>query len=297
MTETLRSKRATVTIAPDDGGRLTSLALDGTELLAAGTPEQGMPPGWYHGSFPMAPYAGRIKDSRFGFEGADYRLPANAGPHAGHGLVFDVPWRLVGSPAATRLVLSAQLDDRWPFGGTARQEFELDDAGLSITLELSNDSRTMPGALGFHPWFRRDLGSGPVVLGFEPAQRFAPAEDGFPRVLGTDLGERPWDDVFTGLREPPALAWPSGPRLRILSTADTWIVFEHQQGALCVEAITAPPDSLGTALSAVVGPGMPLALTVRFEWAPRHPALFDDREGVDLHEHLREGQPGEDRGA
>ena len=268
VTEILCSDRAVVAIAPHDGGRLVSLELDGAELIGRGTPEAGLPPGWYHGSFPMAPYAGRVKDATFRFDGTTYRLPPNAGPHAGHGLVFDVPWSTVTPSTGSRVVLATPLDGRWPFGGTVEQVVALDGTGLSVTLTLSNDDRPMPGALGFHPWFRRDLGHGPARFSFEPTRRFAPAADGFPRLLSVDLGERPWDDVFTEVRRWPSVTWPGGPTVHIESTSDTWIVYERQESGFCIEPITGPPDSLGTARAAVVRPGEPLVLAMRLDWGP-----------------------------
>ena len=144
----------------------------------------------------------------------------------------------------------------------------LDGTGLSVTLTLSNDDRPMPGALGFHPWFRRDLGHGPARFSFEPTRRFAPAADGFPRLLSVDLGERPWDDVFTEVRRWPSVTWPGGPTVHIESTSDTWIVYERQESGFCIEPITGPPDSLGTARAAVVRPGEPLVLAMRLDWGP-----------------------------
>jgi aldose 1-epimerase len=164
------------------------------------------------------------------------------------------------------LTISCALDERWPFGGTALQSFELGAEALSIRLELRNEDRTMPGALGFHPWFRTDVGRGPLELEFLPAARLAPGPDGFPRHRSEDLGDRPWDDVFVGLAAPPLLAWPGGPRLRIRSTSDVWVVFERQRNSLCVEPLTAPPDSVGSAKASIVGPGHPLSLTMRLEW-------------------------------
>jgi aldose 1-epimerase len=265
---TLRTRNAIASILPGAGGRLSSLVIHGAEVLGRGVREPGLPAGWYGGSFPMVPYAGRLKHARFEFEGEEYRLPANAGDHAGHGLVFDVPWRVVGRPTGQRLVLATRLDERWPFGGEVTQTFVLDDHGLSVSLELSNESRSMPAGLGFHPWFRRDLGSGPVSLDFDPARRLAPMDDGFPGPAVPDLGGRPWDDVFTGVRASPGLAWPDGPRVRIHSTSDTWIVFERQPDDLCVEPILGAPNSLGEASSPTVGPGRPLTLTMRFDWGP-----------------------------
>ena len=130
-----------------------------------------------------------------------------------------------------------------------------------------NDERPMPASLGFHPWFLRDIGTGgSASYTFSPAVRFAPAEDGFPRIPSRDLGERPWDDVFTQPAQPPTMSWPNGPRLRITSNSDTWIIYERSPRALCIEPITALPDTLGTPLAAVVTPGNPLNLRMEIAW-------------------------------
>ena len=88
-----RSRRATsrATILPEQGGRVGSLVIGGHELLVTGHED---PMRW--GSYPMAPFAGRIRDGRFSFRGrrppaARWAMP----PHAIHGVVYDRPWRIV----------------------------------------------------------------------------------------------------------------------------------------------------------------------------------------------------------
>jgi hypothetical protein len=101
------------------GGRIASFVVDGHELLLTDGPA---PMGW--GSFPMAPYAGRIRDGRFEFRGRQHELPLLMPPHAIHGTVLDRPWRVVDHRAIT-----TELGPSWPFGGRAVQQFEL-AAGL-----------------------------------------------------------------------------------------------------------------------------------------------------------------------
>ena len=263
----LRSGRATATVDPLDGGRLKSLIVDQNELLGSEEVQPGNPRGWYYGSFRMAPYVGRIKNGRFRFDGVQYVIPPNAGPHAGHGLAFDVPWSTIHSESHTTLRLATDFDARWPFGGRVEQEFVLTESELTLTMTTCNDDRPMPASIGFHPWFLRDIGTGGLATySFSPAVRFAPAEDGFPRIPSTDLGKRPWDDVFTQLAEPPTISWPNGPTLRITSDCNTWIVYEQLPLAFCIESVTAPPDTLGTPLAAVVTPGNPLVLRMEIAW-------------------------------
>jgi len=49
-------------------------------------PEFRSPLAW--GSYPMVPWAGRIRHGRFRFDGEEYELPINFGAHAIHGVGF-----------------------------------------------------------------------------------------------------------------------------------------------------------------------------------------------------------------
>src|SRR5438270_2243910 len=102
---------ARVTLDPERGGRVSSLRVDGLELLvnAADSPLD-----W--GCFPMAPYAGRIRNGRFRYAGREHRLPLNMPPHAIHGTVYDRPWK-VEHAEATDAVLVTDLGDPWPWPG------------------------------------------------------------------------------------------------------------------------------------------------------------------------------------
>ena len=80
---------ARVLIDAEHGGRIASLSVAGMELLVnAGASALD----W--GCYPMAPFAGRIRNGRFSFKGTEHQLPRNAAPHAIHGTVFERPWEV-----------------------------------------------------------------------------------------------------------------------------------------------------------------------------------------------------------
>ena len=66
----LEAGDARATILPGDGGRIGSLVVGDHELLVTGDPDRMR---W--GSYPMAPFAGRIRHGRFTFRGIEHRLP------------------------------------------------------------------------------------------------------------------------------------------------------------------------------------------------------------------------------
>ena len=94
-----------IRIAPSEGGRLASFTLSGLDVIVPENPE---PLDW--GCYPMAPWAGRIRNGRFTWEGRGVQLPLRMPPHAIHGTVFDRPWQESGPQE-----LACALGEPWPW--------------------------------------------------------------------------------------------------------------------------------------------------------------------------------------
>jgi aldose 1-epimerase len=249
---------ALLLVSPADGGRIESLLVGGREVIAR--VDRG--PIWW-GSFPMAPFAGRVRDGRFTFRDRTWQLPLGMPPHAIHGIVHDRAWRVVD-----RETIEVPLGDPWPFAGTVRQRFALEPGRMRVTMELAADE-PMPASIGWHPWFPRryDRGDPDVDLTFEARAMFERGADGLPTGRLVAPKPRPWDDCFTGLRANPTLRWPDGFELEIASTCANWVVFDERDDALCVEPQTAPPDALNLDPT-IVEPGSPLVATMEWRWRP-----------------------------
>jgi aldose 1-epimerase len=240
------------------GGRLASVVVHGHELLKT---EGGGSYGW--GSFPMAPYAGRVRDGTFVFDGRSYRLPQLDPPHALHGTVFLRRWTRVSADT-----IVADLGPDWPFRGRVSQTFELSATGLHSRMRLEADE-PMPASIGWHPWFRRHLdgvaAGRDVALDLDAGAMYR--RDG----VGIATRERvpppsgPWDDCFTDLRRPPVLRWPGILELTIRSDCPDWVIYTVPEDALCVEPQTAPPDALDVDPTIVV-PGRPLTAEMDWRW-------------------------------
>ena len=98
---------ARLTVDPAVGGRMTSLVVGGHELLVT---EGYGPIRW--GCYPMAPFAGRIRDGRFGFRGRTVQLPLRSVAPDAH------PWaevtfinRTTNAMIATVTVTLTNADD------------------------------------------------------------------------------------------------------------------------------------------------------------------------------------------
>ena len=267
---TLAADRVEAVVDLEAGGRLASLAIDGWELLVT---EGAGPIAW--GSYPMVPYAGRVRNGWFRFRGRRFDLPMKLPPHAIHGTVLDRPWARLDDRTIT-----TDLGPDWPFAGKAVQTFDLEAGRLTNRLELHADE-PMPASLGWHPWFRRrprpaasaashasagDLAPGELELDLDAGAMYRRDAEG---ITTTDLvvppPPGPWDDCFTDLRRPPVLSWPGFLELTVESDCPSWVVYTVPTAALCVEPQTAPPDALNTAPT-TVEPGRPLIAEMAWTW-------------------------------
>ena len=158
---TLSSGDVTATVYPDAGSRIGQISVAGQPLLVdVPAPAGRHPMTW--GSFPMVPWAGRIRQGHYTFDGVDRRLPINHrdGPdprqaHAIHGLAFDRAWHVRDVPG-TSCTCSIQLD--WEFGGTATHTIALFDDRIVMTLMVESTGIDFPAEIGWHPWFRKPDG-------------------------------------------------------------------------------------------------------------------------------------------
>ncbi len=264
MTVHVSAGDAALDVDPVDGGRWTSLRVGDLELLG-GTELPGGHAPTLTGCFVMSPYAGRVRDGRLEFRGERHRLPLTAAPHALHGTVLDVPWRVVtAGPRSARL--DVPLRAPWPYAGRVEQWLVLHEDRLEVRLVLRAE-QDMPAWTGLHPWFRRRLTRGaPAELVVRGGQQYVRGPDGVPTGALAPSAPGPWDDCFTGLAAPPVVRWPGALELVLTSSHDTWVLFDERPDALCVEPQTAPPDALRLGLADVVPTGGELVLAVTLSW-------------------------------
>ncbi len=264
----LRSGDVVVTIEPAAGGRIGQIAV-GPEWLLCDDPAAGAV-GW--GSYPMAPWAGRLRAGRFTFDGTPHQLALNhtdadGTRHAIHGTVFDAEWTVDDrSPDAATLHCPLDTALGWPFAGTARQTITVTDDGLTCRLSVEADADPFPASIGWHPWFRK-----PDRLTFEPDAMYERVGIGLPGPALVPPVAGPWDDCFVNHR-PVTLHYNENRETRTAATAvtvtsdcDHWVVYDQPAHATCVEPQSGPPDALNVA-PVLVTPGEPLTRTMAVTW-------------------------------
>jgi aldose 1-epimerase len=238
------------------GGRIASLVVDGHELLK--TSGDG-PLAW--GSFPMAPFAGRLRDATLTFAGTQRRLPPSLPPHAIHGTVCGRRWHALDDATIT-----TELGPDWPFAGGVVQRFELAPDHMTVRMELHADE-PMPASIGWHPYFIRHIPgvAAELELDLDAGAMYVRDDAGIATADLVAQPPGPWDDCFTDLRRLPVLRWPGFLELTIESDCPDWVVYTVPEDTICVEPQTAPPDALN-ADPTVVQPGRPLVAEMTWRW-------------------------------
>lgn len=244
---------AFVTVAPADGGRVAQIGVGEISLLK--DDRSGGPMTW--GSYPMAPWAGRVRHGRFEFDGQIHQLPRNLEPHAIHGTVFTAEWEVVD---AGRDYCELRTPLTWAFGGTAHQHLTLDEHGLTCILSVYAVQQAMPAVVGWHPCFRKPL---VADLEFEAMhvrdhEYIATAEMVTPK-------PHPWDDCFVRPVAPLRLHHP-GFTLTIDSDCDTWVVYDEPDDVTCVEPQSGPPDAFTIGGAVRLDPGELLQRRMTLRW-------------------------------
>ncbi len=250
-----------------NGGRISSFVVEGRELLVT----EGVGP-FASGSFPMAPFAGRVRDGVFAFNGRRYQLALGMPPHAIHGTVVTAAWQRVDDRTIT-----TDLGPDWPFAGRVLQQFDLVAGRFTFRLEVHAEE-PMPASIGWHPWFVRQpiaqagidgAASGGATSGLElsldAGAMYRRDAAGITIAERTTPSPGPWDDCFTDLRHAPTLRWPGFLELTVDSDCRDWVIYTVPTLALCVEPQTAPPDALNIDPT-IVMPGRPLIAEMTWTW-------------------------------
>jgi aldose 1-epimerase len=254
----LEAGDALVTVSAVHGGRVAQIEVGGAPLLiGADHPAvEDDPKLW--GSYPMVPWAGRLRDGRFHFDDRTIELPRNMGPHAIHGTAFDTPWTVVDR-GIDHVEMTIPLD--WPFGGTAHQHLQLLPDALVCVLSVQATGQAMPAVVGWHPWFVKPLHD---RLDFDG--QWVRDADYIPSGQVVPPVPRPWDDCFEGAHHPLQLALPGGLTVTIGSDCTYWVVYDQPVHATCVEPQSAPPDAFNLGKATRLEPGEFHQRTMTISW-------------------------------
>ena len=279
-----------LTLAPAIGGSIEGLDWTGkggpTPVLRQ-TPE-GSTSVLAMASFPLVPYVNRIRGGGFAFRGREVALAPNmAGdPSPLHGQGWLGRWAVEHCGSREASLSFDHAAGEWPWRYAARQDFSLDEGGLSVRLTCRNLSDSaMPCGLGQHPYFRCGPGTRldtsvshawTIDTHVLPLEK-VPAEGRFDlrdrAVCGQDL-----DHGFAGWSGRARMGDPGWPFEIVMSSPDAafFQLFSPPSGGIFVAepvthanaALNAPETEWGELGMRVLDPGAAMSLDMRLDVRP-----------------------------
>jgi len=228
------------------GGRLASLVIAGQQRLVEPVDDPLL---W--GVYPMIPWAGRVANARIAEPAVALR--PNDGPHAMHGVTYDLPWTVDRSAGNAVELLRELPTDRWPLGGIAAQRITLAQGRLELEIQVQAAGRAMPVAVGWHPWFRRPA-RGDMAVHVDSDRVLEVTRELIPtggvksvgRKIdlrrGPQLGRRRLDHTYIDVRQPVKVCWPDLELTMELPHRASTVVVHTPERGVCVEPQTAWPD-------------------------------------------------------
>lgn len=148
--ETISLEGSKAEIKPE-GAYMSSLLLDGKEIIKESKDGHQT----HGGAAVLIPYAGRVRNARYVYEGTEYNLPKNNGENSIHGFLKNLKWD-VRENEGTSVLLSCEFSDPgYPTSIRADVNYELEKNKLTVsTAILNTGGKTAPLLIGFHPYFR-----------------------------------------------------------------------------------------------------------------------------------------------
>jgi aldose 1-epimerase len=186
--------------------------------------------------FPMLPWANRLAQAGFTFEGRQHAPQANrpGEPCPIHGDGWQYPWA-VELQSADSVTLTLDRRDGAPYSYQARLRYTLFGHSLYVTISIVNTGPVpMPFGAGLHPFFPRSDG---VTLQARANNVWRSGSDKLPRelvpvpeVFDFNVAKAPpdalLDNVFTNWDGKARIHWPAnGLTLAISADMDYYIAY------------------------------------------------------------------------
>lgn len=253
------------------GAYVRNLVLDGRDIL--------MPSGdgkdTHGGMAVMLPFANRIRNAEYVWEGKTYRLPRNNGIHSIHGLTRGVEWNIVHRGEDTVSLSYSLISGGYPGPLYLKASYELGGSEFKIAVEARNEGKiNAPFMAGMHPYFTFDgtwtLESRRNLLMLNYRDRYFPdgtVESVKPESISSESGKT-YDNTF--IAGSPLILDSKGYRIRITTKEMPYLVIyngEYSRGkSVALEPMTGAPDSFNNRIGLIaIPPGESFRCVANFQ--------------------------------
>lgn len=243
------------------GSYVMKLFIDGTEILKQSNDGKET----HGGAAVLIPFANRVRDHTYRFEGKTYQLPADSGNHSIHGLVRHVKWDVLQKEDDSVELGYVLTDPGYPSRLHNIVKYRIDGQSFTTKFEIENiGERNSPVMIGVHPYFLTpgdwDITADKPVKRLEYADRYFPTGEmtDFSMHQLTSKSGTAFDNCFLGDGD---LHLHNGMN-HILIERENMPYFQVYNGeyaegkSVAIEPMTGAPDSFNNKLGLItIEPG------------------------------------------
>lgn len=240
-----------------EGSYLKTLFIGGVEILkpsADGKETHG-------GSAVLIPFANRVRNHVFTFEGKQYTLPADSGNHSIHGLVRHVKWDILEKEEDSISLGYTITSPDFPSRLHSVVRYRLDNESFTTRFEIENTGKgNAPLMVGTHPYFLT-YGDWDITAD-DPVKKLEYADKYFPTGQMTDFAThelssgsgKVFDNCFFGGGN---LHLHNG-KVHIMMERKNMPYFQVYNGeyaegkSVAIEPMTGAPDSFNNGMGLIV---------------------------------------------
>lgn len=253
------------------GAYVQSIILNGVDLLKESHDGKDT-----HGGMALLlPFANRIRNAEYKWNGQEYDLPKNNGEHSIHGLTRDVEWT-IAHRGRNSVALWYKLDSSdYPVPLYIKVRFTISETGFTVQVEARNEGDIpAPFMAGMHPYFNTvdswHLESPQTLLYLNYKDLYFPDgtfEACFPENIGSVDGAS-YDNTFISGN---SINLVTGNRKVLIANEQMpyLVVYngEYAEGkSVALEPMTAAPDSYNNHIGLItIKPGDSFKCMARFE--------------------------------
>ncbi|MFP3298312.1 MAG: aldose 1-epimerase [Thermocladium sp.] len=211
----------------------------------------------------LAPFANRVRNGEYVFNGVIYRLPVNNEGHAIHGFVKDKEWQVIErSDAFISMGLELKNEPGYPFKLLFNAKYEIRNNGLDFSLMVINaDEKAAPITVGAHPYFTYTTPRNEWLIDAGDVYRLEaigniPTGRMIPQRLVTRVGE--YDDCFKINKDEIQLIFSEdwGISIKLRGFHFIQLFTPSWANAVAVEPMTGAPDAFNNGIGLItLGPG------------------------------------------
>lgn len=243
------------------GSYVMKLFIDGTEILKQSNDGKET----HGGAAVLIPFANRVRDHTYRFEGKTYQLPVDSGNHSIHGLVRHVKWDVLQKEDDSVELGYVLTDPGYPSRLHNIVKYRIDGQSFTTKFEIENiGERNSPVMIGVHPYFLTpgdwDITADKPVKRLEYADRYFPTGEmtDFSMHQLTSKSGTAFDNCFLGDGD---LHLHNGMN-HILIERENMPYFQVYNGeyaegkSVAIEPMTGAPDSFNNKLGLItIEPG------------------------------------------